>query len=79
MKLINNSKTKFITSKGEFKVGRIMEFTAEEAKTLLRKKPDGTPIYPGISTQDSLLDDVAETVKKAEVKSKADENSKAKK
>lgn len=76
MKLINNSKTKFITSKGEFRVGRVMEFSEEEAKVLLRKKPDGSPIYAGISTQDSLLDDATKTVEKAEAKTKEDEKAK---
>lgn len=36
MKLINNSKSKITTSKGDFKVGAIMDFSEEEARTLTR-------------------------------------------
>lgn len=49
MKLINNSKTQFKTSKGVFKIGSVMDFTDEEARVLLRKKKDGSPVYFGIS------------------------------
>ncbi len=77
MKLINNSKTKFTTSKGEFKIGRVMEFSDEEAKILLRKKKDGSPVYAGISTPESLLDAAVEVVEKAEVETKAEARAKA--
>lgn len=46
MKLINNTKTKFVTSKGLFPVGKIMDFDGEEGATLLR--------YEGITKVDDL-------------------------
>ena len=35
MKLINQTRTKFVTSKGEFKVNAIIDFEDDEARTLL--------------------------------------------
>ena len=46
MKLINNTKTKFTTSEGEFKVNEIKDFSEENVKTLLR--------YPGINKIEDL-------------------------
>lgn len=46
MKLINQTKTKFVTSKGEFAINKIMDFKKEEAKTLLR--------YEGINAVDDI-------------------------
>lgn len=38
MNLINQTRTKFITSKGDFRVGKILEFSDKEARTLLGYK-----------------------------------------
>ena len=54
MKLINHSKTQFKTSKGDFKIGSIVDFSEAEAATLLRKKKDGFPVYEGINRVDDL-------------------------
>jgi hypothetical protein len=79
IRIINNSKTKFITARGEFRIGRSMDFSEDEARALLRKKPDGSPVYEGISTQDSLLDGVTKNIQEAEAKTKADDKSKSRK
>ena len=66
MKLINNTKSKFITSKGDFLIGKIMDFDKEEAKTLLR--------YNGIESVESLEREseevIAEEVSEKHKKSK---------
>lgn len=59
MKLINNSKSGITTSKGNFKIGAIMDFSEEEARTLLR--------YPKINKIEDL--EVKETPKKESKKS----------
>lgn len=46
MKLINQAKTKFITSKGLFKVNSIVDFEESEARTLLK--------YEGVNSIESL-------------------------
>lgn len=56
MKLINNTKTRFVTSKGVFPIGKIMSFEEDEASTLLR--------YEGINK-------VADLEVKSEPKSKS--------
>lgn len=56
MKLINHSKTQFKTSKGDFKIGLIIDFSEAEAATLLRKKKDGSPVYAGINRVTDLED-----------------------
>lgn len=48
MKLINQTRTKFITSKGEFRVNSIVDFEGSEAKTLLG--------YKGINAIEDLED-----------------------
>lgn len=66
MKLINNTKTKFTTAEGDFKVNSIMEFGEEVSKTLLR--------YPGISKVEDL-----EVKSEAKPKGKAKSKPKSKK
>jgi hypothetical protein len=46
MELINNTKSKIITSKGAFPIGKTMDFSADEARRLCK--------YPGIETTESL-------------------------
>ena len=48
MKLINQSKTKFVTSKGFFNINSIIDFEDSEARTLLK--------YEGINSVESLED-----------------------
>jgi hypothetical protein len=48
MKLLNNSKRKFITSVGDFGVNKIVDFSTEEALTLLK--------YPGVFKISDLED-----------------------
>jgi len=52
MKLINNTKSTFVTSKGNFLIGKILDFNEEEARTLLR--------YEGISSIESLEEKTTE-------------------
>ena len=61
MKLINNTKTKFVTSKGLFAVGKVMDFSEEEARTLEK--------YAGIN---KIADLEVKEVKKAKKESKKD-------
>ena len=59
MKLINNSKSQFLTSKGSFPIGSIIDFKDEEARTLLK--------YRGVIESSSL--EIKEAPKKADKKS----------
>ena len=62
MELINQTKTLFKTSKGDFKIGAIMEFSKEESLTLLR--------YKGIESLDSLRSNAEEVIQTSKAKSK---------
>ena len=56
MKLINNSKSKITTSKGDFLIGKIVDFSEEEARTLL--------LYKGIKSVADLEEPKLEKSKK---------------
>lgn len=65
MELINQSKTLFKTSKGDFKINSIMEFDESESRTLLR--------YEGINSLNSLKSEAEEVFFKSKKKIKKNE------
>jgi hypothetical protein len=68
MKLINNSKSSFKTSRGVFPIGSIIDFEDNEARTLLK--------YNGVIEASSLeIKEEAPKKTKKESSKKADEKS----